>query len=88
VVPPSNTAATEEYDGTSWATSPVSLSTARPSLGGAGTQASALAFAGNTTRCFSNSNRRMDRSRSINNKNNYNKLIGGKYGTYKNIHRS
>jgi hypothetical protein len=31
----------------SWSTSPVSLNTARPSLGGCGIQASALAFAGN-----------------------------------------
>ncbi|MGA0214941.1 MAG: hypothetical protein ACO3IY_05290, partial [Pelagibacteraceae bacterium] len=40
------TGATEEYDGISWTTSPASMSTARSSLGGAGTQASALAFAG------------------------------------------
>jgi hypothetical protein len=41
---------TEEYDGTSWTTSPgSSLSTARDSLGGAGTQTAALAFGGATT---------------------------------------
>jgi hypothetical protein len=44
--PPNNTGATEEYDGTSWATSPGSLNTARRALAGAGTQASALAFGG------------------------------------------
>jgi hypothetical protein len=40
------TAATEEYDGTSWTTSPASLSTARQGLGGAGTQPAALGFGG------------------------------------------
>jgi hypothetical protein len=40
------TGATEEYDGTSWSTSPASMSTARSNLGEAGTQASALAFGG------------------------------------------
>ena len=39
-------AATEEYNGTSWATSPGSLNTARLSLAGAGTQTAALAFGG------------------------------------------
>jgi hypothetical protein len=34
----SNTGATELYDGTSWTTSPASMSTARTGLGGAGTQ--------------------------------------------------
>jgi hypothetical protein len=38
------TGATEEYDGTSWSTSPASLGTARSNLGEAGTQASALAL--------------------------------------------
>jgi hypothetical protein len=38
---------TEAYDGTSW-TAETSMSTARGQLGGAGTQASALAFAGDT----------------------------------------
>jgi hypothetical protein len=38
--------ATEEYDGTSWATSPGSLNTSRSSLAGAGTQTAALAFGG------------------------------------------
>jgi hypothetical protein len=42
------TGATEEYDGTNWATSPGSLNTARGGgLGGAGTQTAALAFGGN-----------------------------------------
>jgi hypothetical protein len=84
---PPNTGATEEYDGSTWTSSPASLATARGYLAGAGTQSSALAFGGYTTTCFS-SNRRMDRSRSRSNKNNYSKLTGGKYGTYKNIHRS
>jgi hypothetical protein len=45
---PSVTGATEEYDGTNWATSPGSLNTARGGgLGGAGTQTAALAFGGN-----------------------------------------
>jgi L-2-hydroxyglutarate oxidase LhgO len=61
---PPVTAATEEYDGTSW-TSSTSMTTARVVLAGAGTQASALAFGG-YSRSF-NSNRRMDRCRfSIN----------------------
>jgi hypothetical protein len=42
------TAATEEYDGTSW-TNTTSLSTARYNLAGAGTLPSALAFGGDTT---------------------------------------
>jgi hypothetical protein len=41
-----NTAATEEYDGSTWATSPGSLNTARRSLAGAGTQTAGLAFGG------------------------------------------
>jgi hypothetical protein len=44
-VPP-DTGATEEYDGTTWTTSPASLGTARRNLGGAGTQTAALAFGG------------------------------------------
>jgi hypothetical protein len=40
------TAATEEYNGTSWTTSPASLATARYMLAGAGTQTAALAFGG------------------------------------------
>jgi hypothetical protein len=40
------TGATEEYNGTSWATSPGSLNTARLTLAGAGTQTAALAFGG------------------------------------------
>jgi hypothetical protein len=38
--------ATEEYDGTSWTTSPGSLNTARDSLGGTGILTAALAFGG------------------------------------------
>jgi hypothetical protein len=41
------TGATEEYDGSTWTTSPGSLNTARLNLAGAGTQTSALAFGGN-----------------------------------------
>jgi hypothetical protein len=43
---PSITGATEEYNGTTWATSPGSLNTARRLLGGAGIQTAALAFGG------------------------------------------
>jgi hypothetical protein len=43
------TGVTEEYDGTSWSTSPVSLNTARTGLGEAGTQTSALGFGGYLT---------------------------------------
>jgi hypothetical protein len=46
--PPTNTTATEEYDGTSWTTSPGSLNTARYALGGCGIQTAALAFGGGT----------------------------------------
>jgi hypothetical protein len=42
------TGATEEYDGTSWATSPGSLNTARGYFAGCGTQTAALAFGGLT----------------------------------------
>jgi hypothetical protein len=42
----SNTAATEEYDGTTWTTAGGSLNTARRNLAGAGTQTAALAFGG------------------------------------------
>jgi hypothetical protein len=85
-IPPA-TGATEEYDGTSWTSSPTSMSIQQERvLAGAGTQASALAFGGITPPICS-SNRRMDRCRSISNKNNYSKLTGGKYGN-KNIHRS
>jgi hypothetical protein len=45
-LPSPNTGATEEYDGTSWATSPGSLNTVRVSLGAAGIQTAALAFGG------------------------------------------
>jgi hypothetical protein len=44
----STSAATEEYDGTNWATSPGSLATARYYLGGCGTQTAALAVDGTT----------------------------------------
>jgi hypothetical protein len=84
---PPYTGATEEYDGTSWATSPGSLNTARYILAGAGIQTAALAFGGGIPPADNSSNRRMDRSRSSCNKNNYSKLTGGKYGN-KNIHRS
>jgi hypothetical protein len=43
------TAATEEYDGTNWTTSPPGLNTARYFLAGAGTQTAALAFGGYAT---------------------------------------
>jgi hypothetical protein len=43
------TGATEEYDGTNWATSPASLSTVRYGLAGAGTKSLALAFGGGDT---------------------------------------
>ena len=39
------TTATEEYNGTSWATS-TAMATARSNLGGAGTQAAGLGFGG------------------------------------------
>jgi hypothetical protein len=39
-------AATESYNGTSWTTSPASMSTARAELAGCGLQTSALAFGG------------------------------------------
>jgi hypothetical protein len=42
------TGATEEYNGTSWTTSPGSLNTARAQLAGAGSQTAGLAFGGNT----------------------------------------
>jgi hypothetical protein len=42
----SSNRSTEEYNGTSWTTSPGSLNTARRSLAGAGTQTAALAFGG------------------------------------------
>jgi hypothetical protein len=64
------------------------LTTARYDLGGAGTQTAGLAFGGRYRTTYSSSNRRMDRCRSSINTNNYSKLTGGKYGTYKNIHRS
>jgi hypothetical protein len=40
--------ATEEYDGSTWTSNPTGLNTARNGLGAAGTQASALAFGGET----------------------------------------
>jgi hypothetical protein len=43
---PVETGATEEYDGTSWATSPGTLNTARQDIAGCGTQTAGLAFNG------------------------------------------
>jgi hypothetical protein len=43
---PPATGATEEYDGSTWTTSPGSLNTARSGLAGCGTQTAALAFGG------------------------------------------
>jgi hypothetical protein len=40
------TAATEEYNGTTWTTSPTGLNTARGYLAGCGTQTAALGFGG------------------------------------------
>jgi hypothetical protein len=87
---PTVTGATEEYDGTSWTSNPASLSVARYALSSSGTQGAALAFGGKKAPTFQGSHRyrRMDRFRSRCYKNNYSKLTGGKYGTYKNIHRS
>jgi hypothetical protein len=48
-IPPTNSTATEEYDGNSWTSSPGSLNTARRNLAGAGTQTAALAFGGTDT---------------------------------------
>jgi hypothetical protein len=67
---------------------PASLSTARGETSGDGTQPAALCIGGNTPNGNFSSNRRMDRSRSNIDKNNYSKLTGEKYGTYKNIHSS
>jgi hypothetical protein len=87
---PTVTGATEEYDGTSWTSNPTSLSVVRYALSSSGTQGAALAFGGKKAPTFQwiNRYRRMDRFRSRCYKNNYSKLTGGKYGTYKNIHRS
>jgi hypothetical protein len=41
-------AATEEYDGTSWTSNPTGLNTARLAPAGVGTQTAALAFGGDT----------------------------------------
>jgi hypothetical protein len=46
--PPPNTGATEEYDGTSWATSPGSLGTARSETNASGTQTAGLCVGGYT----------------------------------------
>jgi hypothetical protein len=43
---PSETSATELYNGTSWTTNPTGLATARRTLAGCGTQTAALAFGG------------------------------------------
>jgi hypothetical protein len=68
-IPPTPaTAATEEYDGSTWTTSPGSLKQQETNLAGAGTQTSALAFGGSPN---NSSNRRMDRCRFSINKNNH-----------------
>jgi hypothetical protein len=54
--PPATTAATEEYNGSTW-TSVNSMNTARRYVGGAGTQTAALAFGGDY-HCY-RSNRRI-----------------------------
>jgi hypothetical protein len=46
LLPP--TGATEEYDGSTWTTSPGSLNTGRNQLAGAGIQTAGLAFGGGT----------------------------------------
>jgi hypothetical protein len=48
LTPPSNTGATEEYDGTSWTIS-YKFKYCKIGLAGAGTQTAALAFGGLTT---------------------------------------
>jgi hypothetical protein len=68
------TAVTEEYDGTSWTSSPASLSTARQGLGGAGTQPAALGFGGYVTGVLK-CNRRIYNNRNSRYKNNNGKLI-------------
>jgi hypothetical protein len=61
----------------------------RKLLAGAGTTSLGLGILEDQTSADSNyCNRRIYRCRSSSNKNNYSKLTGGKYGTYKNIHRS
>jgi hypothetical protein len=42
------TAATEEYNGTSWASNPTGLNTARGILAGAGTQTATVGFGGDS----------------------------------------
>jgi hypothetical protein len=80
------TGATEEYDGSTWTSNPTGLNTARD-FSRCRNSNSSFSFWWYTPPDYS-SNRRMDRCRSSSNKNNYSKLTGGKYGTYKNIHRS
>jgi hypothetical protein len=46
ISPTTYTGATEEYDGTNWATSPGSLKQEEDSLAGSGTQTAALGFGG------------------------------------------
>jgi hypothetical protein len=46
---PGPTAATEEYDGSTWTSNPTGLNTARRGPAGAGTQTAALAFGGYDT---------------------------------------
>jgi hypothetical protein len=55
------TAATEEYNGTSW-TNSNPLNTAKRFTGGAGTQTSALAFGGANSSCFTSATEEYDGS--------------------------
>jgi hypothetical protein len=63
------------------------MATARFRLAGAGTSSSALAFGGTGPAITGATEEWTGAGASIN-KNNYSKLTGGKYGTYKNIHSS
>jgi hypothetical protein len=71
-----------------WTTVQV-YATARIALGGAGTTSAGLAFGGIISGgTYTAATEEWTWCRFSNNKNNYSKLTGGKYGTYKNIHRS
>jgi hypothetical protein len=59
VTPPATVSATEEYDGSTWTTSPGSLKR-QDILAGCGSQTAGLAFGGRAPPVYS-SNRRMDR---------------------------
>jgi hypothetical protein len=52
--PPSNSAATETYDGTTWTTSPATLATGREALSGAGTGSAGLATGGSAPGVLAN----------------------------------